>query len=72
MAVTRAVCASCSFLGGPQPGFRVARRPEPRSVCARHDTVVEAMRPSVPGDKLLFLMELSIEPVLAALTTQRP
>ena len=34
---------------------------------ARHAAVVEAMRPFVPGDKLQFLMELSIEPVLAAL-----
>lgn len=34
---------------------------------ARREHVVDAMRPLVPGDKLLFLMELSIEPVLATL-----
>lgn len=38
---------------------------------ARHDAVVAAMRPLVPNDTLLFLMELSIEPVLAALAAQR-
>ncbi len=32
----------------------------------RHDRVVERMKQLVPNDDLLFLMELSIEPVLAA------
>lgn len=35
---------------------------------ARRDAVVERMRPAVPDERLLFLMELSIEPVHAALT----
>lgn len=34
----------------------------------RHDAVVERMQPMVGDDRLLFLMELSIEPVLATLS----
>jgi hypothetical protein len=38
----------------------------------RHDAVVDRMRTLVTNDRLLFLMELSIEPVLAVLNGTPP
>jgi hypothetical protein len=38
----------------------------------RHDAVVDRMRTLVADDRLLFLMELSIEPVLAVLNGPPP
>jgi hypothetical protein len=37
-----------------------------------HTAVVDTMRTLLPSDELLFLMDLSIEPVLAAWRAARP
>jgi hypothetical protein len=47
-------------------------RADDRVAAGDHTPVIAAMQDLLPSDDLLFLMDLSIDPVLAMLNTERP